>query len=164
MRSSGFAWVSSRSPHWPECWRSRFTGSSAGGAPSQDEFITSAFIDYRAGHWETLTEFAYMYADASDGETFNSNTGYLQVGYRMGDWTPYTRFDYRNMAEGNPFFMPDDRDLDAWEQTFGLRFDFNPYAALKFELSVGEADERDNLGNISSDDTVFFGIQLSWAI
>ncbi len=127
--------------------------------------IGSGYLSYKLGPWETLGEFAWINdkTRATD-RTFDHNTGYFQVGYRIEKWLPYTRFDYRSMKQGDPFYSPQDRDLDVWLQTIGLRFDFISNAAVKVEVGYGREEERSASGSVSRGSLLTAGLQLAWIL
>jgi hypothetical protein len=128
------------------------------------EIIPSASLEYRAYPFESIAEYAIIdHDDRGADETFDNRTGYVQVGYHLGDWTPYTRFDFRAMDRGDTFYMPDDRDLDRWEQIIGVRYELFTNVALKFEIGIGETEKRDDdSGDVRDVTAVLAGFQLSW--
>ena len=66
------------------------------------------------------------------------------------------------MDEGDPYFEPLDRDLDRWDQRFGLRYDFTGNAAIKLEAGFGQAERRRDNGDITTGSVVLAAIQVSW--
>ena len=131
---------------------------------SMTEFIGSGFVELRLKHIEGLAEFAYIGDDVHlDGGHFGNHSGYVQVGYRIEDWLPYTRFDYREMDLGDPFYSVINRDLDAWLQILGLRWDFTPNSAIKVEVGGGRGERRRG-ADVSENTIITAAIQLSWVI
>ena len=131
-------------------------------ARSIDENIVTGHVEYRIDELEISSEFAAIDHEAFNGKDFGHSSGYLQLAYSMGDWTPYARIDYRNMRENDPFYTSQDRDLDAWMQIVGLRYELAQNAAVKWELGVGEEEFRDSGGNVSEDSVFSFAVQLAW--
>jgi len=127
------------------------------------ELIGGASVEYRSASWEMLGEWIYLEnRDRHTGETYEHTSGYAQLGYRIDSrWTPYTRFDYRRMDKGDPYFEPLDRDLDRWEQLFGVRFELTRNAAIKLEFGFGRMEEREDSG-VERDSYIRTGLQLSW--
>jgi hypothetical protein len=67
------------------------------------------------------------------------------------------------MDRGDTFYMPDDRDLDRWEQIIGVRYELFTNVALKFEIGIGETEKRDDdSGDVRDVTAVLAGFQLSW--
>jgi len=127
------------------------------------EFIPSASVEYRTYPFEAIGEWALIaHDDRSTDEDYDSQSAYAQVGYHVGEWMPYTRFDWKNMDQGDPFYEPLDRDLDRWEQILGIRYELLSNVAIKFEVGVGRAEERDDTGDVSEDTVFLAGVQLSW--
>jgi len=162
----------------PECWQALQVGSAvrydslpanmASPIParglSMRQFIVSAFAEYQEGGLQLLSEFAYISDEARlNGANFPHNTGYLQAGYTVGDVTPYLRVDYRDMRMGDPFYSPFDRDLNAWIQTTGVRFELAPNAALKLEVNMGNEQLR-GAGGVTRGDFVSVAAQLAFVI
>lgn len=131
------------------------------------EFIATTHAELQVDALEIFGELAWIGHDArASGRNYDSHSGFLQVAYETGDWTPYTRFDYRDMAEGDPFFSDSvipSRDLDAWQQIFGLRREIGQNAAFKVEFGVGEGDARIG-GRIDEQTTIALAFQLAWSL
>jgi hypothetical protein len=128
------------------------------------QLIGSFQVDYRGDPLEVLFEFAYVDDDDhQSGMSFGHILTYVQVAYRVNDrWVVYSRFDVREMDQGDPYYMPYDRDLDIWEVLAGVRFDFIANASIKFEVGGGEAEKRDGGGGVATDGYIRFGFQLAW--
>jgi hypothetical protein len=97
----------------------------------------------------------------ADGSDFSSQAAYLQIELRRGDWTPYTRLDYRDMEEGDPFYSPLDRDLDAVGPTLGVNYRANAHVTVKLEASLLDGERRD-AGVVSDEDFAALVLQVSW--
>ena len=115
---------------------------------------------------EATSELVFLqHRDNTLDSTFHHFSGYLQLAYRNEEWdqwTPYTRFDYRDMESGDPFFEPEDVDLDQWEQLFGVRYDFVENVALKLEIGAGRAQRRPRSGGRDRNAFLRLGVQLAW--
>lgn len=132
-------------------------------ASSIEETVASVHVQYQMGPVELFGEFGWIWHDIrADGSDTDHTTGYLQLAWQRGDWTPYARIDFRDMDEGDPFFAPQDRDLDRWTQILGARYELTTNAALKLEVSYGEQEFRDSGGSVSEDDVVGCAVQLAW--
>lgn len=119
----------------------------------------------QTGQFEVLAEAILLsHKDRTGGRTFNHTAAYFQTGYRITDLrlTPYVRFDLRAMRRSDPYYEPENSDLDMWEQLFGLRYDITDNAALKFEVGFGRAEDRDALGVVRQITVVTAGCQISW--
>ncbi len=139
---------------------------------STRQLIGSAFLDYRQHNWEALAEFAFIGdKDRGSASTFNHRSGYLQVGYRVKeldlwgfkpDFTPYCRIDFRAMERGDPFYAVEDRDLDKWEQIFGIRCELTSNSALKVEIGFGKEERRIGASDISQEIFITVAAQMAW--
>jgi hypothetical protein len=108
----------------------------AGGAPVRndqlDERIVGGHLVYLQQGAELLGEiFKIYHHDRPSGNDFDTVGYYLQGGYKIEKWTPYYRFDFINLAEGDPFFIPLQTDIS--KHTLGVRWDILTWNALKFE-------------------------------
>ena len=142
---------------------------SDSGTPGRDSSIRALIgtgnVQFDWGSLETIAEFVYIDNEVRSTDTnFGHHSAYVQLGYRLGDWFPYTRFDYRNMENRDPFYMTEDRDLDIWQQIFGVRYDFTSNAAIKIEFGFGEAERRRGSGAISEGSVIITAVQLSWIL
>ena len=136
-----------------------------GAAPNpMREWIASLQGLFRSDSFDIISEVIYILdEDNGTGQDYTSWAGYFQIGYHINDaWTPYVRIDIRDMATGNPYFAPLNRDLDAREIVIGVRWDFIENSALKFEFAGGEKETRDTGGNVTTDGYIRFGIQLAF--
>jgi hypothetical protein len=127
------------------------------------EWIISLQFLYRSDRFDVMAEGAFIQDDdRTVDETFESWTGYVQVGYHVSDdWTPYLRFDFRSMARGNPYYAVAGRDLDAIEFVIGTRWNFLANSALKFELGFGEG-EQESGGSVTDEGYIRVAIQLAF--
>ena len=139
-------------------------GSDPARAGSIREWIVSLQLLYQSDRFDIIAEFVYINNDdKTSNQTFESYTGYFQIGYHINDfWTPYARLDFREMDMGNPYFAPLGRDLDDMCMVLGVRWDFLDNAALKFEFAFGERQTRDSGGGIDDRGYIVFGIQLAF--
>jgi hypothetical protein len=127
------------------------------------EWIGSLQFFMDGEKFDVLSEFAFISQDdGSTGQTWNSYTGYFQVGYHVDDdWTPYARIDIREMDQGTPYYFDTGRDLDAAELMIGARWNFLNNAALKCDLGFGRREER--VGTVvSTNGYIRFAIQLAF--
>jgi hypothetical protein len=131
---------------------------------SIQEILVGFQLDYRGERIQVLSEFVWISNDDHTSDTtFDHYSGYVQVGYAVnGVWTPYLRLDFRAMDQGDPYYMPVDRDLDVEEIVFGVRYDFIDNAALKLELGFGEREERDAVGAVDTRGYIRVGFQFSF--
>ncbi len=138
-------------------------GSDPARTKSILEWIASGFVDWRPGDFQLIAEVVVVdHDDRLSGQQFRHISGYLQVAYSIGELTPYVRFDFKRMEQGDPYFLPQNSDLDRWEQIIGVRWDFEDNAALKFEIAFGDEELRHNSGRISTDGFVVFRFNFSW--
>ena len=131
-----------------------------GDRPPIEEGTISAFAAWTRESPEIIVEFL-----RSDHESMadSSNSGdvnawYAQFAYRLkGDknlWKPYARFEDTDVDATDPLLFDQGLDYDA--RILGVRWDFNPYAAAKFEY---RNEEFANGGKENN-----FRIQLSFVL
>ncbi len=127
------------------------------------ELAAGSFLLYEHGPVHLLGEvLELVHDDDTTGTAFRHRTAYLQAGYRFGDWMPYARADLRSMDRGDPFFLLEDRDLDAWEALLGLRHDLEDNLAIKVEVGAGRAQERSLSGSVRRRDFLRIAVQVAW--
>jgi hypothetical protein len=127
------------------------------------ELIGTFYLEYYSGPLEALGEFALIdHRDRVADRDFTHRLGYVQLGYHIADFTPYLRFEIAGMEKGDPFYAPEDADLDRWEQMFGLRYELTEYAAIKFEGGFGREERRRGSGAVSRGDFGRMAGQLAW--
>jgi len=131
-----------------------------GDRPAIKEGTLSAFVAWTRESPEVIVEYLH-----SEHESLidSSNSGdvdawYAQLGYRLpGDksmWKPYVRFEDTDVDSTDPLLFDQGLDYDA--RLLGVRWDFNPYAAAKFEY---RNEEFANGGRENN-----FRIQLSFVL
>ena len=109
-----------------------------------NELVLGQYATYYHGNTELIGElFNILHDDKTSGEEFDTIGFYLQGGYRIGALTPYYRFDFIDVANGDPFYTAP-RNLDRTRHTLGLRWDFQPWNALKLEYSALRVDMADD--------------------
>lgn len=107
------------------------------------ERIIGGYITYMHSGLELLGEiFNIHHDDKTSGNDFSTLGFYLQTGYKMDKLTPYYRFDFLNFENGDPYFTPNDIDIN--KHTFGLRWDIFNWNALKFEYSYSDKKNEDD--------------------
>jgi len=136
------------------------------GDPDRDrnmhEWIATANFSSDLGPLFLRSEYAFIrHEGRSSNEHYDHYTGFVQLELPGELWTPYMRSGFRDMDRGDPFYEPNDRDLDEWRQTLGVRNDFNPNVAIKFEVAYGRRDERDD-DDVDHEHVTTVGIQLAW--
>lgn len=127
------------------------------------EMITMANVEYLGEGFVIRAEYGMIEHEArSTNQDFDSDSGYVQLELPRGEWTPYTRYGFRDMDQGDPFYMTSDRDLDRWRQVVGVRYEPTENTAIKLELGYGADDVRVTPGVVREDDVVTMGLQFSW--
>jgi hypothetical protein len=97
------------------------------------EIIPGGHFFFRDRHAEVLAEaYGIRHHDDLTGRVFYHRTGYLVAFLREPRWKPYAGIEAIDFAPGDPFFSPDDADLNRL--TFGLRVEPNPFNAVKLEF------------------------------
>lgn len=97
------------------------------------EVIPGGHFFYRDQHAEVLGEaYGIRHHDDLTGRVFYHRAGYLVASLREPRWKPYFGIEAIDYAPGDPFFAPDDSDLDRF--TVGLRVEPNSFNAVKVEF------------------------------
>lgn len=131
-----------------------------GDRPPIKEGTISAFAAWTRESPEIIIE--YMLSD-HESLLDSTNSGdvsawYAQFAYRLkGDrslWKPYARLEDTDVDSTDPLLFDQALDYDA--RILGVRWDFNPHAALKFEY---RNEEFDNGGREDN-----FRVQLSFVL
>ncbi|HAV64382.1 MAG TPA: hypothetical protein DCY13_18690 [Verrucomicrobiales bacterium] len=108
-----------------------------------DELIAGAHVTYLRDNFELLLEGMRIEHDDEAGNRRHTTWGaYAQVGYQLKRFKPYYRFDILDVGEGDPFYGP--LVVDVRRHTFGIRWDFITWAALKLEYHHVDQDGLDN--------------------
>jgi len=101
---------------------------------SIDELIAGGYLVYLEDPIEFLVE-GQMIRHHDDGlrRTFYSSGGYAQLAYRYRKLKPYYRFDLLRINSNDPFYADLPGAQDTEQHTFGFRWDWATFAALKLE-------------------------------
>jgi hypothetical protein len=127
------------------------------------EWIGSFHAEWAPGPVQLRGEGFWIQHEAqADGSDYSHQSAYLLAELRLGSWTPYARLDWRRMEEGDPFFAPLDRDLDALGPAVGVRHTPHANVALKLEASLLDGERRDGAGTLSDEDFASLALQVSW--
>lgn len=127
-------------------------------AENNEETFEYASFGAKANFSSYFLGFEYTSSSFSETPSFPFDTGsegtdswYLTAGYRIGAWTPHITFstfeiEYDTEDFGGDGLVADYRDghevsRETW--TLGVRYDFHPSAALKFEYTDA-SDESDS--------------------
>ena len=130
------------------------------GEPVSEETTFSAFAAWTGESPEVIVEYLHssheLKSDSSaDGDI---DAWYAQFAYRLKDewsaWKPYLRYESTDVDESDPLLGAEGLDYEG--AILGIRWDFNPHAALKTEY---RSEEFDNLGRENN-----FQIQLSFVL
>ena len=128
------------------------------------EWIISAQVQVQSDRIDLLAEFAFISNDdRTSGMTFESLTGYIQLGVHVDDeFTPFVRIGFREMDQGDPYYMPVGRDLDAIQVAFGVRYDALSNVAITIEIVVGDRERRDGGGTVTTQGYTRISIQMAF--
>lgn len=101
---------------------------------SIDELIAGGYLVYLEDPIELLVEGQMIrHHDDELHRTFYSSGGYAQLAYRYRKLKPYYRFDLLRINGNDPFYAERPQIQDTSQHTFGLRWDWATFAALKLE-------------------------------
>jgi len=128
--------------------------------PPIDEGTVSAFVALERESPEIIVEYLHSKHESVTDSSISGevNAWYAQFAYRLGDaydqWKPYVRYENTDVDDSDPLLGDQFLDYDA--AILGVRWDFNPFAALKAEY---RAEEFANGGRENN-----FRIQLSFVL
>jgi len=105
---------------------------SSGIVPKVNQTVSSIYVVYINGNWESLNEAVLLHHKIPDGRSYNSPLSYTQLAYRFGKYRPYFRFQENNIPNNDPVTSFTGRYEGP---SFGVRMDFFDYAALKFQYN-----------------------------
>lgn len=145
--------------------RDAFPSDPANGRARAEEALAGGvFVEWARGPLQLLTEGATLLHRVRDGAAFHHRVAYLQAGYSLGEWTPYARVDWKAMERGDPYYAPEELDLDCVEATLGVRRELGEHAACKLELRRGRFAERGAGADTSRRDVTTLAFQLCWRL
>ena len=103
------------------------------GVPRTDQLIFSCYAVYKNQTFEWLNEGVFM-RDAPQGDHAHwTSAAYTQVSRKFGKVRPYFRLQWRNTPASDPVMTAIGENFSVWGPTAGIRYDFTPMMALKFE-------------------------------
>ena len=108
-----------------------------------DEIIAGAHLYYTADPFEIIAEYQYIWHD--DFRSIKSHHGgYLQLAYSFDKLTPYYRFDILDIESGDAYYAGLKSVMNTIQHTVGIRYDWFPFAALKFEYRRSDTNLVDS--------------------
>lgn len=125
-----------------------------------DESTVSAYAAWSRESPEILLEYLHSTHElaSNSGAKGDTQAWYVQFGYRLADkyraWKPYARLEQTDVDDSDPLLG--DQGLDYEASIVGVRWDFNPYAALKAEY---RSEEFNNAGRENN-----FRLQISFVL
>ncbi len=103
--------------------------------------MLGGYAVYDANDWEVIAEY-YGFRNtnliSTTGAplgTFSSSAGFVQAGKNFGLWTPYVRAERTVLNQNDLYFAQQASGRSYGRGAIGLRYDLDPKAAVKFELS-----------------------------
>jgi hypothetical protein len=128
--------------------------------PEIEESTISAYVAWTKESPEIIFEYLHSTHEelldssmSGDVDAWYAHFAYRLKGKRR-DWKPYIRFEKTDVDDTDPLLFDQRLDFDA--SILGVRWDFNPYAALKAEY---RNEEFDNGGRENN-----FRLQLSFVL
>jgi hypothetical protein len=92
---------------------------------------------YDAQPWEAMAElYRFANADVASGASRSSQAGYVQLGRSFAGFTPYLRHERAALDGADNFFATQRVGRSYTRSLLGARYDLDPKAALKVELST----------------------------
>ena len=114
-------------------WLAEKAQIDGGALPTTDVRMMGAYVVYEENGWEVLGE-SYYFNNRSEGKSRRSNAGFLQVGKNFGAVTVFGRTERTSLSQDDPFFSQQASGRSYKRNAVGLKYDFSPVAAFKFEL------------------------------
>lgn len=130
------------------------------GGLAVEEGTLSAYVAKTHGSAEVLVEYLRSQHELTSDSSVQGdvNAWYAQFAYRLpegrSDWKPYLRLEHTDVDNNDPLLGA--QGLDYAAGILGVRWDFNPYAALKAEYR----NEEFNSGGRENN----FRVQLSFVL
>jgi hypothetical protein len=128
--------------------------------PDIKESTVSAYVAWTRESPEVIFEYLHSEHELVSDSSVKGDVDawYAQFAYRLKDelrdWKPYARFEKTDVDNTDPLLFDQALDYDA--SILGVRWDFNPYAALKAEY---RNEEFDNAGRENN-----FRLQVSFVL
>ena len=129
-------------------------------APDVKESTVSAYAAWTKESPEIIIEYLYSNHEEVDNSSVSGdvNAWYAQFAYRLkgkhAQWKPYLRFEEQEIDATDPLLGSEGLNQEAG--ILGVRWDFNPYAALKAEYR----NEEFNSGGRENN----FRVQISFVL
>jgi len=129
-------------------------------APDVKESTISAYAAWTKESPEIIFEYLHSeHEEVTDSSVSGDvDAWYLQIAYRLkgrhDQWKPYLRFEHQEIDSTDPLLGGEGLDQEAG--ILGVRWDFNPYAALKAEY---RNEEFNNGGRENN-----FRVQVSFVL
>jgi hypothetical protein len=114
------------------------------GSPDVNERTVSAYIAWAKEAPEIIIEYLHSTHElvSNSSASGDVNAGYAQFAWRLPgkrrEWKPYVRYERNRIDASDPLLGTDGLDYDGG--ILGIRWDFNPFAALKGEYRNEEFD------------------------
>src|SRR5215831_287774 len=120
--------------------------------------FAGGYFAYLDNDWEVMGEYyGFSNVDLSGTSgTHRSSAYYFQAGHAFGSWTPYARGERASLDQTDAFFFQQAQGGSYDRVVAGVRYDLDPRAALKLELTRTRFTDR----IVSSVNEV----QAQWAI
>jgi len=134
-------------------YRDRLTLADTSRVPS-DETIGAAHFVYKTDALELMTEGMLMRHDPRGaGATSDSYGYYAQASRRFGTTRPYVRMDYLDIPKTDPLFSFLGKRFGP---SVGVRYDFQPFAALKLQSSHLKQTTRPDMSRFDAQVSFMF--------
>ena len=130
------------------------------GDPPVEERTLSAYAVWTGESPEVIIEYLHSSHELVADSNVNGDVyaWYAQFAYRLDgewrDWKPYVRYERNDVDDSDPLLGADGLDYEGG--IFGVRWDFNPNAALKFEY------RNEEFGNAGRENN--FQVQVSFVL
>ena len=115
---------------------------SLGLSPDVKEYTTSAYAAWTKESPEIIFEYLHSKHELTTDSSVSGDVDawYAQIAYRLKgkyeQWKPYARLEHQEIDDTDPLLGGEGLNHEAG--ILGVRWDFNPYAALKAEYRYEE--------------------------
>ena len=121
---------------------------SPDGLPLTSESIWHNFLLYKNPQWELLAEFYDVQHKPEHGKSTTSTLWFAQIAHQFGPFRPYYRYTHTSVPAGDAAYQLIG-GTNSNASSFGIRWDFETYAALKLQYDVTKSDEQKALDQLT---------------
>jgi len=126
-----------------------FDKLSPEGLSGTKESIWHNFAVYKDAQWELLAEYYAVNHQATGGPTSRSTLWFAQVAHQFGALRPYFRYSHTGVPLSDNAFALLGATGQHNTSSFGVRWDFETYAAIKAQYDVNKGGTEPTLNDLT---------------